>query len=157
MISTDVTKLVETTVEGMGYEFVGIELVSQRHSKLLRIYIDGKDGVLIDDCAVVSRQLSGVFDVEDPISGQYQLEVSSPGVERPLFKIEDYQRFKGQEAFVDLYEIIDGQRKVRGLLDGIHGDKVLMKVEEHVIEMPYSSIRKARLVGKLNMGRKKGS
>jgi ribosome maturation factor RimP len=146
MISNTVTSLIERTVTGLGYEFVGVELVSQRHSKLLRIYIDGADGVLIDDCVVVSNQLSGVFDVEDPISGHYQLEVSSPGVERPLFRIEDYQRFKGQQAFIELYEMFDGQRKIKGFLDGVQGDKVLMQLSNEVIELPFTSIRKARLV-----------
>ncbi len=141
----------------MGYEFVGVELVSQRHSKLLRIYIDGTDGVLIEDCVKVSNQLSGVFDVEDPISGQYQLEISSPGVERPLFRIEDYQRFKGQQASVELYEAYQGRRKIKGFLDGVQGDKVLIQVIDDVVEFPFSNIRKARLVAELNMGRKKGS
>ncbi|MCH9698987.1 MAG: ribosome maturation factor RimP [Gammaproteobacteria bacterium] len=157
MISSDVTNLIERTVTGMGYEFVGVELVSQRHSKLLRIYIDGTDGVLIEDCVKVSNQLSGVFDVEDPISGQYQLEISSPGVERPLFRIEDYQRFKGQQASVELYEAYQGRRKIKGFLDGVQGDKVLIQVIDDVVEFPFSNIRKARLVAELNMGRKKGS
>jgi ribosome maturation factor RimP len=154
MISNNVTSLIERTVTGLGYEFVGVELVSQRHSKLLRIYIDGVDGILIDDCVVVSNQLSGVFDVEDPISGHYQLEVSSPGLERPLFRIEDYQRFKGQQASVELYEVFDGKRKIRGLLDGVQGDTVLMRLlDNEVVELPFSSIRKARLVAELKMRR----
>lgn len=158
MISSNITNLIERTVTGLGYEFVGVELVSQRHTKLLRIYIDGIDGVQIDDCVVVSNQLSGVFDVEDPISGQYQLEVSSPGLERPLFRIEDYQRFKGQQAIVELYEAFGGQRKIKGFLDGVQGDKVLMKMlDNQVIELPFSLIRKARLVAELKMRRNKGS
>lgn len=158
MISSNITNLIERTVTGLGYEFVGVEMVSQRLTKLLRIYIDGTDGVQIDDCVVVSNQLSGVFDVEDPISGQYQLEVSSPGLERPLFRIEDYQRFKGQQAIVELYEALGGQRKIKGFLDGVQGNKVLMKMlDNQVIELPFSLIRKARLVAELNMGRNKGS
>jgi len=142
----------------MGYEFVGVEMISQRSSKLLRIYVDKEHGIQIDDCVIVSNQLSGVLDVEDPISGRYQLEVSSPGLERPLFRIEDYQRYKGKLAMLDLYEMLDNRRKIKGFLEGVLRDKVLVRVlSDHVIEVLFSNIRKARLVAELNMGRKKGS
>ncbi|HFD11703.1 MAG TPA: ribosome maturation factor RimP [Crenotrichaceae bacterium] len=158
MISSRVTDLIERTVTGMGYEFVGAEMVSQRHTKLLRIYIDGTEGVQIEDCVLVSNQLSGVFDVEDPISGRYQLEISSPGIERPLFRIQDYQRFKGQQATLELYELFDGKRRINGFLEGVQGDNVLVKVlNDKVVELPFSNIRKAQLVAELKIGRKKGS
>ena len=158
MISSDLRSLIERTVSGMGYEFVGVEMISQRRSKLLRIYIDKEHGIQIDDCVIVSNQLSGVLDVEDPISGRYQLEVSSPGLERPLFRIEDYQRYKGKLAMLDLYEMLDNRRKIKGFLEGVLRDKVLVRVlSDHVIEVLFSNIRKARLVAELNMGRKKGS
>lgn len=159
MLSKNITNLVERTVTGLGYEFVGIELVSQRHSKLLRIYIDGIDGVLIDDCVIVSNQLSGALDVEEPINGQYQLEVSSPGIERPLFQIEDYQRFQGENASLELYEAIDGKRNIKGMLEGVRGNSVLIKIssEQEPRVLSFSSIRKARLIAEYDMSRKKGS
>ncbi len=159
MLSKNVTTLVERTVTGLGYEFVGVEMVSQRHSKLLRIYIDGINGVLIDDCVRVSNQLSGALDVEDPINGEYQLEVSSPGIERPLFQIEDYLRFQGENASLELYEAIDGKRNIKGMLEGVQGNSVLIKTssEKQQRVLPFSSIRKARLIAEYDMSRKKGS
>jgi ribosome maturation factor RimP len=159
VLSTNVTDLIEQTITGLGYEFVGAEMVSQRNTKLLRIYIDGIDGVVIDDCVIVSNQLSGVLDVEDPIKGQYQLEVSSPGMERPLFRIEDYQRFQGHKALLELYEALDGRRNVKGVLEGVQGNSVLINtaLDNEQIELPFSSIRKARLIAEYDMSRKKGS
>ena len=159
VLSKNVTDLIQRTIAGLGYEFVGAEMVSQRHSKLLRIYIDGIDGVLIEDCVIVSNQLSGILDVEDPISGQYQLEVSSPGMERPLFRIEDYQRFKGQKVLLELYEAVDGRRNIKGMLAGVQGNSVLIKTSLRIEQtvLPFSSIRKARLIADYGMSRKKGS
>lgn len=159
VLSTNVTDLIEQTITGLGYEFVGAEMVSQRNTKLLRIYIDGIDGVVIDDCVIVSNQLSGVLDVEDPIKGQYQLEVSSPGMERPLFRIEDYQRFQGHKALLELYEALDGRRNVKGVLEGVQGNSVLINtaLDNEQTELPFSSIRKARLIVEYDMSRKKGS
>ncbi|MEE9412850.1 MAG: ribosome maturation factor RimP [Methylococcales bacterium] len=159
VLSKNVTNLIEQTITGLGYEFVGAEMVSQRNSKLLRIYIDGTDGVVIDDCVIVSNQLSGVLDVEEPIKGQYQLEVSSPGVERPLFRLEDYQRFQGHQALLELYEAVDGRRNIRGVLEGIQENSVLINTvsDNQQIELPFSSIRKARLIAEYELSRKKGS
>ncbi len=159
VLSKNVTDLIEQTINGLGYEFVGAEMVSQRNSKVLRIYIDGINGVVIDDCVIVSNQLSGVLDVEEPIKGQYQLEVSSPGMERPLFRIEDYQRFQGQNALVELYEAIDGRRNIKGLLEGVKGSTVLINTasDKEQVELPFASIRKARLIADYDMNRMKGS
>ena len=159
VLSKNVTDLIEQTITGLGYEYVGAEMVSQRNTKLLRIYIDGVEGVVIDDCVIVSNQLSGVLDVEDPIKGQYQLEVSSPGMERPLFRLEDYQRFQGQAAMIELYEAIDGRRNIRGVLEGIQGNSVLISAasDNQQTELPFSSIRKARLIVEYDMSCKKGS
>ena len=115
--------------------------------------------MVIDDCVIVSNQLSGVLDVEDPIKGQYQLEVSSPGMERPLFRLEDYQRFQGHKALLELYEAVDGRRNIKGVLEGVQGNSVLINtaLDNEQIELPFSSIRKARLIAEYDMSRKKGS
>ncbi|MCH9699030.1 MAG: ribosome maturation factor RimP [Gammaproteobacteria bacterium] len=155
MIANSVNSIIERTINGLGYEFVGAEMVSQRHSKLLRVYIDSADGVQIDDCVIVSNQLSGVLDVEDPIQGKYQLEVSSPGVERPLFKLEDYQRFKGHQAFVELYEANSGKRKIKGDIEGVKDNTVLILEpgSDEPMQMKLSEIRKAHLLADLKIGR----
>ena len=95
--------LIQPAVEGLGYEFVGAELVGQGKESILRVYIDTDAGVLVGDCTKVSHQISGVLDVEDPISGQYNLEVSSPGIERPLFTLEHFERFKGKVVKLELH------------------------------------------------------
>ena len=89
--------LLESVVSGMGYEFVGYELHGRGSGKVLRVYIDKKGGVMLDDCSRVSYQISAILDVEDPIQGHYSLEVSSPGLNRPLFTLEHYQQQIGHD------------------------------------------------------------
>ena len=91
----NIQAIVEPVVTSLGYELVGVEFLMQGHSGLLRVYIDDEDGIQVNDCQRVSHQLSGVLDVEDVIKGKYQLEVSSPGLDRPLFTAEHFERFQG--------------------------------------------------------------
>lgn len=141
--------LVRGVVEPMGYELVGVEHLSQGESgDLLRIYIDKDIGVGLEDCTAVSHQLSGVLDVEDPIAGEYNLEVSSPGLDRPLFELAHFQRFAGQEIKLKLSRALDGRRNFRGLLMGVEGDTVLMQVDGETYRLPYGQIDSARLVPK---------
>ena len=106
--------LIESVVSSLGYELVGVEYLTQGRGGLLRVYIDSEDGINLDDCSRVSHQLSGVLDVEDVIRGQYQLEVSSPGLDRPLFSLAHFERFVGQQVKLKLAVPIHGQRKFRG-------------------------------------------
>jgi len=94
--------LIEPIVEGLGYECVGIEYNPHPKHGLLRIFIDSPNGILVDDCSKVSHQISGVLDVEDPIQGYYQLEVSSPGTDRPFFRVQQFERFNGSTVMVSL-------------------------------------------------------
>lgn len=141
--------LVRGVVEPMGYELVGVEHRGQGESgDLLRIYIDRDVGVGLKDCTAVSHQLSGVLDVEDPIAGEYSLEVSSPGLDRPLFELEHFERFVGQEAKLKLSRALDGRRNFRGQLMGVEADAVLMQVDGEIYRLPFGQIDSARLVPK---------
>jgi ribosome maturation factor RimP len=140
-------ELIQPAVEGLGYEFVGAELVGQGKESILRVYIDTEAGVLVGDCTKVSHQISGVLDVEDPISGQYNLEVSSPGIERPLFTLEHFERFKGKVVKLELRQAtLEGQRKFTGDVLEVNGDVIHLHVDEEEVEIPFSLIKKARII-----------
>ena len=139
-------RLIKPVVEGLGYEFVGIEHVAHQPGALLRVYIDSGRGVSVDDCALVSHQLSGVLDVEDPISGAYTLEVSSPGFDRPLFSREHYERFRGSRVHVRLARPIDGRRNFTGDLLGMAEDMVIVRCDGEDFHLPYPAIEQGRIV-----------
>lgn len=138
--------LIEPIVEGLGYECVGIEYNSHPKHGLLRIYIDTENGVLLEDCTKVSHQISGVLDVEDPILDNYELEVSSPGVDRPLFKVSHFEQFIGNIVMINLFKPINKQRKIIGKIVNIEDNIVFLQQEEHSVEIPFQAISKARLV-----------
>ena len=140
-------ELVRRTVEALGYEHWGLELLSRpRAGHLLRVYIDSADGIGLADCEKVSHQLSGVLDVEDPIRGEYVLEVSSPGMDRPLFEKEQFERFKGQLARVKLSVALEGRSNFKGTISGVEGDRIVMLVDGEPVRLPFSQIAAARLV-----------
>lgn len=139
-------KLIEPIVEGMGYECVGIEFNPHPRHGLLRVYIDSEAGVDMEDCAKVSHQISGVLDVEDPIPGNYQLEISSPGLERPLFSAPQFEKFIGSMARVNLYSAIDKRRKVTGMIVAVDGDVIQLQENQHIYKVPLQAISKACLV-----------
>ena len=138
------TRLVEPVVVGMSYELVGVEF--DAHQRTLRVYIDCEEGVKLDDCSKVSHQLSGVLDVEDPIPGNYNLEVSSPGLDRPLFSLVHFERFKGSLARIQLSRPIEGRRRFKARLLGVEGETVLLLEGESQFGIPFESIEKARIV-----------
>lgn len=138
--------IAEPVVTGLGYELWGIEYRPQGRGSVLRVFIDAENGIEIDDCAAVSRQLSSVLDVEDPIAGEYNLEVSSPGMDRPLFRLEHYARFAGQQVQVRLRAPFDGRRNFNGLLKGVEGDEVVLQVDDAEYLLPIDSIDKANIV-----------
>lgn len=138
--------LIEPIVEGLGYECVGIEYNSHPRHGLLRIYIDTSEGVLLEDCTKVSHQISGMLDVEDPISDNYELEVSSPGADRPFFKLSQFEQFIGDTVTVNLFKPINKQRKITGSIESVEGDVVLLLQADQLIEIPFQAMSKARLV-----------
>lgn len=138
--------LLEPAVEALGYELVGLELQRGRKHSLLRVYIDSEAGIGVDDCERVSHQVSGVLDVEDPIEGGYTLEVSSPGLDRPLFTARHFERFAGREVRIRVSELLEGRRRFRGELRGFREGNVVI-VEDGVERViPHDVIRSARLV-----------
>lgn len=141
--------LARSVVEPMGYELIGVEHLSRGSSQggaILRVYIDAEAGITLDDCAAVSHQLSGVLDVEDPIQGHYDLEVSSPGLDRPLFTVDHFERFPGQRAKVRLATKLEGRRHFEGRLAGVRGDRLCLEVDGVILELPLALIESARLV-----------
>jgi ribosome maturation factor RimP len=138
--------LIEPIVEGLGYECVGIEYNPHPKHGLLRIYIDSENGILLDDCTRVSHQISGVLDVEDPIQGNYQLEISSPGEDRPFFKISQFERYIGSTILVNLFKPLAGRRKITGRIEKVTDDIVTLQEGDQVFEVPFSAMSKARLV-----------
>lgn len=137
-------QLLQPAVELLGFELVGVEY-HPGATALLRVYIDHPEGITVDDCATVSHQVSGVLDVEDPIADAYTLEVSSPGVDRPLFRAADYQRFAGERVRVQLATLVAGRRRVRGVLLGVDGDDVLVLEGEERHRLPLAAIERATL------------
>ena len=146
-VSDKITNWIETPINSLGYELVGVEYISRGKDSVVRIYIDAEAGIVIEDCERVSHQVSGVLEVEDPISSAYTLEVSSPGFDRPLFKLADFERFAGEDAKVSLSLPIDGRRNFTGALQGVDGEEVLIMVDGEEYALPYGRISKARLVG----------
>jgi len=138
--------LIEPIVEGLGYECVGIEYNPHPTNGLLRIYIDSQNGILVDDCSKVSHQVSGVLDVEDPIPGNYQLEISSPGEDRPFFKVSQFENYIGSQVMVNLFKPVDGRRKIKGLIEKVTGDVVTIQEDNQSFDIPFNAMSKARLV-----------
>lgn len=138
--------LIEPIVEGLGYECVGIEYSPHPQHGMLRIYIDGENGILLEDCTKVSHQLSGMLDVEDPIPGEYQLEVSSPGEDRPFFKLEQFQKYIGGTVTVNLFKPIDKRRKIIGIIEAVDGEDIILQENGQSYKVPFQAMSKARLV-----------
>ena len=151
-LENKLTSLVRSVVEPMGYELVGIDHLQRgKGGALLRVYIDHASGdqdqgITLDDCGAVSHQLSGVLDVEDPITGHYHLEVSSPGLDRPLFTVEHFQRFCGQRARLKLAAKLDGRRNLEGQIAGLKRETLLLRVDGETREIPLAMVESARLV-----------
>jgi len=153
--------IIRPVVEGLGLECWGIDFLSQGKHSMLRIYIESKDagskvvgedgkeresGVELADCEKVSRQLSAVLDVEDPIVGDYTLEVSSPGLDRALYELAHYERFKGHQVAMKLRMPFEGRRKFNGLLKGVEGNDVILQVDQEEFLFPVEGIEKANIV-----------
>lgn len=142
-----IEELIAPTVEGMGFSVVRVQL-SGKEPLRLQIMAEHQDGaeMVVDDCADISRAVSAVLDVEDPITEAYTLEVSSPGIDRPLVKRRDFERFSGFEARVETGMAVDGRRRFRGRLLGIEGDLVRISVEGVAVDLPFPEIMRAKLI-----------
>jgi|TARA_B100001105_G_scaffold111105_1_gene89133 ribosome maturation factor RimP len=147
-ITDKIVNLIEPVLIDMGFELVGVEYISSGKHSVLRIYIDSDTGIGVDDCEKVSRQVSAIFDVEDPISSHYNLEVSSPGIERPLFKLSHYQRFLGNEIKLRLVRPINGQRKFSGSIGSVSevNNTIELMTEVGTVTLDIGMIEKANLI-----------
>lgn len=139
-------QMLEPVMESLGYELLLLEFSPSSKSGLLRLYIDSSGGITIDDCERVSREVAAVLDVEDPISSGYRLEVSSPGLDRPLVKPAHFERFANEQARVQLIAPLNGRRRFVGWIRGVHGDKLNLDTKEGAVEIPLADIDRARLV-----------
>lgn len=139
-----IVDLLEPTIESMGYELVHLELVRAK-TVTVRLYIDKPDGVGLSDCEAVSVQVSGIMDVEDPIQSEYSLEVSSPGWDRPLSKLEHYERFMGERAVLQLSMPMQGRRKFTGEITAVNGREIELLVDGKAVSIDFDQIEKGRL------------
>lgn len=137
--------MLEPAISALGYTLWGIEYVPQGKHSLLRVYLDKEGGVDIEDCAQASRQISSILDVEDPISGEYTLEVSSPGIDRMLFNLDQFREYLGWHVNLRLTENFEGRRKFTGQLKDIVDDEVILIIGNEEYTIPYELVEKANL------------
>lgn len=140
------TELLRPAVEETGKQLLGVEFISAGNHSVLRLFIEHENGINVDDCAEVSRQVSAILDVEDPISTEYSLEVSSPGLDRPLFELAHFQAVVGQVVNVKLSIPLNGRRKFKGKLESIENDTLVVVVDGQDYELVMSNVDKANLV-----------
>jgi ribosome maturation factor RimP len=140
------TEMLEAPVEAVGFELVGLEFIRAGKHSTLRLYIDSENGVEVDDCATVSHQVSAVLDVEDPITTEYNLEVSSPGMDKPLFKPAHYKQVIDQTVSVKLQMPQDGRRNFKGSLKSCDERNFIIVVDKDEFELAYDNVLKANLV-----------
>ncbi|ALI55755.1 hypothetical protein IMCC12053_1808 [Celeribacter marinus] len=135
-IDRRLAEIITPVLEGMGFELVRVRLMSSTKSKTLQIMAQRPDGgIEVDECAQISTAVSAVLDVEDPIEDEYTLEVSSPGIDRPLTRLKDFAAFEGYEVKIETTEMIDGRRRFKGALAGVEGEDVLLAIEENGEEL----------------------
>lgn len=146
MLRDDIEQLLKPTIEDMGYVLWGCEYLAQGKHSLLRIYIDKENGIGIEDCEQVSRQVSALLDVEDPISGNYSLEISSPGIPRPLFSPWQYQAQVGQMVQLKVFRPINGVRKFTGAIVSANENTLVLDINGKQQDFLFSNIAKANLM-----------
>lgn len=145
-IADVITEMISPSISDLGFGLWGVEFVSSGKYSTLRIYIDSDNGIMATDCEIVSRQVSSILDVEDPISTAYTLEVSSPGMERPLFTKEHFHKFLGFDVDLRLFRKLNGQRKFNGSIKQIEGDILILATNIDEVKIDLSLIDKANLV-----------
>jgi ribosome maturation factor RimP len=138
--------LLEPAIEALGYELSDVEMNLEHGRGLIRLFIDRDDGITLEDCAKVSHQVSGLLEVEDPIAGDYNLEVSSPGADRKLVKPEHFDRFAGSMVKVRLKRLVDGRRRLKGQLLGRDGERIQVRLDGKDVSVAMTEIEVARVV-----------
>ena len=145
-IDKRMASIVQPVIEDLGYELVRIRLMSGK-STTLQIMAERPDGGIdVNDCSKISTEISAILDVEDPIEAEYALEVSSPGMDRPLTRLKDFVVWEGFEAKIETTELIDGQRRFKGMLRGVEGNEVLIEIQQGTIGLDFEWLSDAKLV-----------
>ncbi|MEL7215664.1 MAG: ribosome maturation factor RimP [Pseudomonadota bacterium] len=138
-------EIIQPVVEDLGFEVVRVRYQGGK-APTLQVMADRPDGgIEVDDCAKISVELGAILDVEDPISAEYALEVSSPGIDRPLTRLKDFDAWEGYEAKLETHELIDGRKRFKGVLAGIEGEDVLINIEEGTVGLQFAWIADAKL------------
>lgn len=148
MIQSQIESYIKPILQDMGYELWGCQFLARGHGSLLRIYIDKSDGISVEDCERASLRISSILDVEDPIAGNYSLEISSPGIPRPLFYTEQYLQYINCEIEIKLVKPEAGKKKYRGFIKSVDAENLILKCEEQEYNFIFSNIAKAHLVPK---------
>jgi ribosome maturation factor RimP len=145
-IAAKVRDLIGPSVEAMGYDLVRVRYIPTSR-RTLQLMAERPDGTMtVEDCAELSRAVSAILDVEDPIRGEYNLEVSSPGIDRPLVRERDFEKYTGFEAKVEMATPIAGQRRFRGVIDGLDQGQVVLNAQQGQVQLPFEGIEHAKLV-----------
>ncbi len=146
-LSERIQDLIEASVDDLGYNIVRV-LITGKDKLVLQIMVEHKDGqgMTVDDCATISRAVSALLEIEDPIGGAYTLEVSSPGLDRPLVRLGDFERFQGLEVKIEINRPLDGRRRFKGRLLGVEGDTVRILVDGVEVDLSHPDIHKAKLL-----------
>jgi len=143
------TQLLSPIIEDLGYRFWGLEYQVRKVDALLRIYIDkdigDETGINVDDCATVSHEVSGILDVEEPITMGYILEVSSPGMDRILFSAQQFSEFIGENVKIKLNHMVDGRRKIKGQISSVEGEQITIRSDDDKITIEFDKIMRARI------------
>jgi ribosome maturation factor RimP len=145
MTGEELARLLEPTIERLGYELSDLEVKLGGRGGVVRVYIDQPDGISLDDCEKVSLAVSALLDVEDPLPGHYNLEVSSPGLDRKLTKVEHFQRFTGEVVKVQMRFPIEGRKRFRGTLVASNDENIVVEVDGEPHSLPMATIDTARL------------
>ena len=139
-------QMLEAPILALGFELWGIEFVRAGKHSTLRVYIDHQDGITVENCAEVSHQVSSILDVEDPITTEYNLEVSSPGMDSILFKPEQYARYIGEQLNLTLRIAVNNRRKFKGVISRVDGDNLLLSVDGNEETVAFANIQQANLI-----------
>ncbi len=155
VLEDKIEAMIKPSIEALGFELWGLEYLPAGNHSILRIYLDKPAGITVDDCAEASHQISAILEVEDPISNAYRLEVSSPGLDRQLFKSEQYPTYEGEEMQVRTGSPVMGRRKFKGKMLEVLPEAIVLEVDGEEYEIPFDEIEKANVVPQFGDNRKK--
>lgn len=145
-IDRRLAEIIQPVIEDLGFELVRVRLMGKQYTTVQIMAERPSGGIEVDECATISTALGAVLDVEDPIEDEYTLEVSSPGIDRPLTRLKDFDTWQGYEAKIETAELIDGQRRFKGKLAGIEGDEVLINIDQGTVGLKFDWLTDAKLV-----------